>query len=73
VQLGVFRSRENAERLAQDVRVKVFKASVSAVSSGGGKLYRVRVGPAPDRAGALELQGRLKAAGRPETKVVPYS
>ncbi len=73
MQLGVFKSHENAERLALDVRVKGFKVSVSPVSSGGHKLYRVRVGPAPDRAGALELQGRLKAAGRPDTKVVPYS
>jgi cell division septation protein DedD len=73
VQLGVFASRENAERLALEVRVKGFKASVSPVSSGGRKLYRVRVGPAPDRSGALELQGRLKAAGRPGGTIVPYS
>lgn len=73
VQLGVFASRENAERLALEVRVKGFKASVSPVSSGGRKLYRVRVGPAPDRSGAQELQGRLKAAGRPGGTIVPYS
>lgn len=73
VQLGVFASRENAERLALEVRVKGFKASVSPVSSGGRKLYRVRVGPAPDRSGAQELQGRLKAAGRPGGTIVPFS
>jgi cell division septation protein DedD len=73
VQLGVFASRENAERLALDVRVKGFKASVSPVTSGSRKLYRVRVGPTADRAAAQELQGRLKAAGRPGGTVVPYS
>jgi cell division septation protein DedD len=73
VQLGVFASRENAERLALDVRVKGFKASVSPVTSGSRKLYKVRVGPTPDRAAAQELQGRLKAAGRPGGTVVPYS
>jgi DedD protein len=73
VQLGVFASRENAERLALEVRVKGFKVSVSPVSSGSRKLYRVRVGPAPDRSGAQELQGRLKAAGRPGGTIVPYS
>jgi cell division septation protein DedD len=73
VQLGVFANRENAERLALDVRVKGFKVSVSPVSSGKRKLYRVRVGPTPDRSGAQELQGRLKAAGRPGGTVVPYS
>jgi cell division septation protein DedD len=73
VQLGVFASRENAERLALEVRVKGFKASVSPVSSRHRKLYRVRVGPTSDRSGAQELQGRLKAAGRPGGTVVPYS
>ena len=73
VQLGVFASHENAERLALEVRVKGFKASVSPVSSGGRKLYRVRVGPAPDRSAAQELQGKLKAAVRSGGTVVPYS
>jgi DedD protein len=73
VQLGVFANRENAERLAIEVRVKGFKASVSPVTSGSRKLYKVRVGPTADRAAAQELQGRLKAAGRPGGTVVPYS
>jgi DedD protein len=73
VQLGVFASRDNAERLALEVRVKGFKASVSPVSNGHRKLYRVRVGPAADRSGAQELQSRLKATGRPGGTVVPYS
>ena len=64
MQLGVFEHRENAERLALDVRTKGFKASVSPLTSGKKKLYRVRVGPAADRAAAQELQSRLKAAGR---------
>jgi DedD protein len=73
VQLGVFASRENAERLALEVRVKGFKASVSPIMVASRKLYRVRVGPTPDRAAAQELQGRLRAAGRPVGTVVPYS
>ena len=73
MQLGVFANRENAERLALDVRVKGFKASVSPVTSGKRKLYRVRVGPAADRSAAQELQTKLKAAGRPGGTVVPYS
>jgi cell division septation protein DedD len=73
VQLGVFASRENAERLALDVRAKGFKVSVSPVTSGRRKLFRVRVGPTADRSAAQELQGRLKAAGRPGGTVVPYS
>lgn len=69
----MFASHENAERLALEVRVKGFKASVSPVTIGGRKLYRVRVGPAPDRNAAQELQSKLKAAGRPPGTVVPYS
>lgn len=72
VQLGVFASRENAEHLAQEMRGKGFKASVSDVTSSSRRLYRVRVGPAPDRAAAQTLQGRLRAAGRSGT-LVPLS
>jgi cell division septation protein DedD len=73
VQLGVFASKENAERLAVDVRTKGFKVSVSPVTSGKRKLYRVRVGPAADKSAAQDLQSKLKAAGRPGGTVVPYS
>ena len=73
VQLGVFASRENAERLALEVKVKGLRASVSEVTTSGRKLYRVRVGPAADRAGAQELQARLRAAGRPSGTIVPSS
>jgi cell division septation protein DedD len=71
VQLGVFRRRENAERLATDVRAKGFKVSVSAVTVGREKRYKVRVGPAADRTAAQELQGRLKSTGHPGGTVVP--
>jgi len=75
VQLGVFGSKENAERLVLQARVKGFKASVSPITSGKNKMYRVRVGPAPDKSAAQELQTKLKAAGiaHSDAKVVPYS
>ena len=72
VQLGVFASRENAEHLAQEMKAKGFKASVSDVTGSGRHLYRVRVGPAADRAAAQELLGRLRSTGRSGT-VVPVS
>jgi len=75
VQLGVFGSKENAERLVLQARVKGFKASVSPITSGKNKMYRVRVGPAADKAAAQELQTKLRAAGiaHSDAKVVPYS
>jgi DedD protein len=62
VQLGSFASRPNAERLAQQLKGQGFTASVSQGTSGR-HLYRVRVGPAHDKAAAAQLQGKLKAAG----------
>jgi len=72
VQLGVFASRENADHLVQDLRSKGFRAAISDTPGNGRKLYRVRVGPAADRAQAEELAARLRAAGRPGT-LVPHS
>lgn len=62
IQLGSFASRANAERLAQQVRARGFQVSVSR-SSTGRHLYRVRVGPAHDRAAAAQLQAKLRATG----------
>jgi len=73
VQLGVFASRENAERLAVEVRMKGMHAAVSDVSSSGRRLYRVRVGPAADRASAQDLQSRLKASGHSSGTLIPPS
>ena len=73
VQLGVFASRENAERLAGQVRTRGLRASVSESGASGRRLFRVRVGPAPDRAAAQEMQARLRAAGRPAGTLIPPS
>jgi len=62
VQLGSFASRANADHLARQVRSQGFQVSVSQ-SSSGRHLYRVRVGPAHDRAAAAGLAERLRALG----------
>jgi cell division septation protein DedD len=62
VQLGVFASRENAERLAKQVKGKGYPVVVNE-TSGSKRLYRVRVGPEPDRAAAVALGTKLRAAG----------
>ncbi|MBS0579676.1 MAG: SPOR domain-containing protein [Proteobacteria bacterium] len=62
VQLGSFASHDNAERLAKQVKAQGFPVSVSR--SGTGKhLYKVLVGPAHDRAAAVQLEAKLHAAG----------
>jgi DedD protein len=63
IQVGSFTSRENAERLASELRARNFVASVAGSTTNGRKLYRVRVGPEPDRTSAQALAARLRAAG----------
>jgi DedD protein len=63
VQLGVFASRENAERLARQVKGKGYTVSVNETSASGKRLYRVRVGPEASRPAAEALHAKLRAAG----------
>jgi len=64
VQLGSFASRDNAERLAADVRKGGYRAFVSRFESGRSVRYRVRVGPERERAQAEALARRLQRDGR---------
>ena len=63
VQLGSFASRPNADRLARSLEGRGFHMSVSPARAGSRVLWRVRAGPAHDRAGAQRLAGRLRALG----------
>jgi DedD protein len=69
VQLGSFSKEDTAERLAQEARAHGHNAFVMPVKSGSGTLYRVRVGPLPDRAQADALQRELKTANPGATVV----
>ena len=71
IQVGSFASRENADRLAGELRRLGFASFIAEGTSSGRRLYRVRVGPEGDRAAAQALAGRLKAAGRPGS-IVPH-
>ncbi len=62
VQLGSFASRDNADRLAKQVRSQGFAVSVARGTSGR-HLYKVLVGPAHDHAAAMQLEAKLHAAG----------
>ena len=59
LQVGAYRSRENADRQAQQLSGRGFAASVAPPLAGG--LFRVRVGPFADRAEAVRVQGRLRS------------
>ncbi len=71
VQLGSFSNKENAERLAADLRRQGYAAFISEVSTSGGQMHRVRIGPQKDRPGAEEMAARLARVGH-DGKVVPH-
>jgi DedD protein len=72
VQLGVFGSRDNAERLAKQVKSSGFPVVINETTRDGKKLYWVRVGPEAEQAGAVALGAKLKAAGHKDARVVSY-
>lgn len=72
VQLGSFGSKDNADRLVRDMTAKGFNAFVAPITSGGRELYRVRVGPARDRAAAEALATELRRVGQTGS-IVPIS
>jgi DedD protein len=71
VQLGSFSSEQNAQRLARELRARGFAIEVSAVSSGGQPLHRVRAGPVNDRDAAATLKTRLGSSGKDAKLVGP--
>jgi DedD protein len=58
LQIGAYRSRQNADRQVQDLKAKGYAAAVAPTAAGG--LYRVRVGPFAERPEAVRQQARLK-------------
>jgi cell division septation protein DedD len=70
-QLGSFSARDNAERLARDLRGKGYAINVAMIKVGGKDLYRVRAGPEASREAAVSLQSRLAAAGHKSSLVAP--
>jgi DedD protein len=71
VQLGSFSNKENAERLAADLRNQGFAAFLSQLQTDSGALQRVRIGPQKDRASAEAIATQLANAGH-NGRVVPH-
>lgn len=71
LQLEAFSVRDNAERLARELRGAGYPVNVSRIRAGGKDLYRVRAGPAASREAAAGLQARLAAAGHKSSLVPP--
>ena len=71
VQLGSFSNKDNAEKLAADLRKQGYAAFLSQLSTDKGQLHRVRIGPQKDRAGAEAMASRLAKVGH-DGQVVPH-
>lgn len=64
VQVGAFRSRENAERLADRLKLSFDGVEVTSTEDPeAGRLYRVRVSKAPSLAEARVIEQRLESLG----------
>jgi len=71
VQLGSFVSRDNADKLARQLRAQGFGVYVSPGGSGSLLRYRVRIGPMPDRGAAIQTVAKLKSLGQVASLVPP--
>ena len=71
VQLGSFSNKDNAERLAADLRKQGYAAFLSQLDTASGTLHRVRIGPLKDRDSAEQMAARLQKAGH-SGQAVPH-
>jgi DedD protein len=71
VQLGSFSNKDNAEKLAADLRKQGYAAFLSQLATDSGRLHRVRIGPQKDRESAEAMASRLLKVGH-DGQVVPH-
>ena len=71
VQLGSFSNKENAEKLAADLRKQGYAAFLSQLQTSSGQLHRVRIGPQKDHASAEAMAARLLKVNH-KGQVVPH-
>ncbi|MDE2348917.1 MAG: SPOR domain-containing protein, partial [Gammaproteobacteria bacterium] len=71
VQLGSFKDRGNALKLARHWKAKGYAAYLSTTGSGPRALHRVRIGPYADRGAALHAIAALASHGARANLVPP--
>jgi cell division septation protein DedD len=70
VQIGAYQSQRDADGRRDALRNAGFSAYVEPVKTQKGTLYRVRVGPTAERAGADKLRAELKEKMKVDGTVV---
>jgi len=71
VQLGSFSNKQNAEKLAADLRKQGYAAFLSQLNTSSGPLHRVRIGPQKDRESAEAMAARILKVGH-KGQVLPH-
>ena len=71
VQMGSFSNKENAEKLAADLKKQGYMAFLSQIQTPSGQLHRVRIGPQKDRESAEAIAAGLLKVDR-KGQVVPH-
>jgi DedD protein len=72
VQMGSFKSKDNAKRLTNKLRAAGFKAFMSTAKNGDKERTRVLVGPEYKQASATQTSSRVNQAIKMKGIVVPY-
>lgn len=72
VQVGSFRSRDNAIALRDRLRAQGYRTFTEQAGSAARRVYRVKVGPIPKRSRAEALRDRLAAKERVKGLVMSY-
>lgn len=70
VQIGAFRTQENAQRLKAEMEARNFAVSIVTYDSPSGPFYRVRVGRMPTEDAARQLAAQLHSTDQFTTFVV---
>ena len=70
VQIGAFRTQENAERLKVEMEARNLPVSIVTYDSPSGPFYRVRVGRMPTEDAARQLAAQLHSTDQFTTFVV---
>jgi DedD protein len=71
LQVGSFASRDNADKLARQLKAQKYSAYVVSSGSGAAIRHKVRIGPFADRTAAERVLPKLKAAKYSPSIVAP--
>ncbi|MBE8158531.1 MAG: hypothetical protein HAW59_03970 [Betaproteobacteria bacterium] len=73
LQVGAFGRRDAAEQLRGEIALLGGRTSIRADNNGGGKIFRVWMGPYPSKNGAEESRANLALQGYNQVQLLKFS